>query len=381
MKRTNIIIITGTRADYGLLKPVLKTMSKSKKIKFGLLVTGIHTLKKFGSTVKEIEKDGWPIVCVVSISEKEDVLQALCKEISGIRNYCIKHKPDLILVHGDRDEALAGAIVAGHLKIPVAHISGGDITGSLGPDEANRHAITKFSHLHFPNNINSYDRIIKLGEERSRVFNVGALALEDLPKTNFLTKTELSRRFSLNKNKKWFLMIHHPTPLDSVPFTDQIGPLLKTLSLKKDSEKIIIYPNADTGSDIFVNEIEKYRNRDGFHVFKNLPRIQYLSFLKNVDLLIGNSSSGIVESDFFHLPTVNVGDRQGRRERGTNVINSGYRSVEIEKAIKKALIVDFKINYKKSKNIYGKGNSAEKIVRVIEQNISRPDLFLKQSKF
>jgi len=372
----NILIITGTRADYGLLKPIIYVMEKSKKFRFKLLVTGAHTLKKFGSTFKEIEKDKFPVAATVKISEKDDMLQCLCKEIEGIRSYCIKNKPHLVLVHGDRDEAFAGAIVAGHLKIPIAHISGGDITGPFGVDEAIRHSITKFSHLHFTINKKSYGRILKLGEERRRVFNVGALALDNLSKIKFLNKTELAEQFDLNADKKWFLVVHHPTPLEDISFVSQIRPLLKTVSAHN-AEKIIIYPNSDTGSKVFVQEIEKYKHDKNFHIYKNLPRIQYLNFLKNVDLFIGNSSSGIGESTFFHLPTINVGSRQGARDRGTNIINCGYASKDIKKSIEKAGARSFLEKCRKAESIYSSRNSATKIVKILEKEIKRPDLFFK----
>jgi UDP-hydrolysing UDP-N-acetyl-D-glucosamine 2-epimerase len=372
----SILIITGTRAEYGLLKPVISAIAKSKKLRFKLLVTGAHTLKKFGATLKEIEKDKFPIAATVKISEEDDMLQGLCKEISGIRSYCIKNRPDLVLILGDRDEVFAGAIVAGHLKIPIAHISGGDITGPFGVDEAIRHSITKFSHLHFAISKKSYNRILKLGEEGRRIFNVGAPALDDLSKMKFLTKAELAKQFNLDAKKKWFLIIHHPASLEDVPFASQIKPLLKTVSAH-DAEKIIIYPNSDTGSSVFVQEIRKYEYAKNFHVFKNLPRMQYLNFLKRVNLLLGNSSSGIGESTFFNLPTINIGGRQGARDRSENVINSSYTSRDIEKSIKRAITKTFLKKCKKAEGIYGSGNSAKKIVKILEKEINRPDLFFK----
>lgn len=371
-----ILIITGTRAEYGLLKPIISGVAKSKKLRFKLLVTGSHTLKKFGSTFKEIEQDGFPIAALVKISEKDDMLQCLCKEILGIRSYCIKNKPDLVLVNGDRDEAFAGAIVAGHLKIPIAHISGGDITGPFGVDEAIRHSITKFSHLHFAINKKSSERVLKLGEEKHRIFNVGAPALDNLSKIKFLTKVELAKQFGLAVDKKWFLIIHHPTPLENIPFVSQIRPLLEVVSAHN-AEKIIIYPNSDTGSNIFMQEIEKYKNDKNFHIFKNLPRMQYLNFLKNVDLMLGNSSSGIGESTFFHLPAINMGGRQGARDRGINILNCGYSLTDIKQAIKRAGTKTFLEKCRKAKSVYGSGNSAKKIIKVLEKEINRPNLFFK----
>lgn len=378
--KKNILIVTGTRADYGQFVPTIKAISKSNRLCPVLLVTGMHTLKNFGHTIKEIKKDDFPVGTIVKISEKDDMLQSLCKEILGIRTYCLKNPVDLILVLGDRDEMFAAAIVAGHLKIPLAHIAGGDITSPFVVDEAIRHSITKFSHLHFTTNKNSYKRVLRLGEEKWRVFNVGATALDDLSKKKFPSKKEIAAEFGLNPNTKWFLIVQHPTPLDATDLISQIRPLLKTVS-KFNAEKIIIYPNSDTGSKIIINEIEKYRHRKDYHIFKNLPRDQYLGFFKNSDLLLGNSSSGITESSFFNLPTVNIGNRQGNRERGINVINCDYSSTNIKKAIQRATSDLFLKNCQKSRSIYGTGNSAKKIVKILEKKINQPDLFFKKNIF
>jgi len=374
--KKNVLVITGTRAEYGLLKPVLKEMARSKKLSPKLLVTGMHTLNKFGYTINEIKKDGFPIAAVIPVSEKDDMLKSLTKEILGIRIYLLRNKTDLILLLGDRDEMLAGAIVGGHLKIPIAHMGGGDVSGSTTVDEANRHSVTKFSHLHLTSNKTSYRRILQLGEESWRVFNVGVTAFDDLAEMKFLDKNEMAQKYRLNPSKPWLLIVHHPTPLENIPFLHQIHPLLKVVA-KFNAEKIIVYPNSDTGSRVFIRAINRYKHKPHFTVLKNLPHKEFLNFIKTSTLMIGNSSSGIIESVYFKMPSVNVGSRQRGRERGTNVIDCNYDEKSVARAISKALSRGFTVKSKRAKNPYGSGNASKKIVRIIEKNINNPRLFLK----
>jgi len=374
--KKNVLIITGTRADYGLLKPVIEAMQKSKKLIPKLLVTGMHTLKKYGLTINDIKKDKMPVSCIVKIRENDDMLTSLSKEIVGIKKFCEKNKPDLILVLGDRDEMLAGAIVGAHLGIPVAHIHGGDISGNCNVDELNRHAVTKLSHLHFPATQKSYQRVIRLGEERWRVFNVGAPGLDSLSKMKFLNKKEIARKFRLDTNKKWFLVIQHPVPLEKISIKQQFRPTLLAVS-RFDSEKIILYPNSDTGSNFIINESSKYKNKKYYHVFKNLDRIVYLSLLKHSNVIIGNSSSGIIESSYFKLPAVNIGNRQKGREYSQNVIHVDYNEKKIKKAVELALSKKFKNICRKIKSPYGNGAASRKIVKIIEKHINNKQLFFK----
>lgn len=359
-----ILVITGTRAEYGLLKSTINEIRKSRKLKLKLLVTGMHTLKKYGPTINDIKKDRIPITHIVKIGEKDDMLTALAKEIVGIKKYCERNKPNLILVLGDRDEPFAAAIVGGHLGIPIGHIHGGDISGAV-VDDYIRHSITKFSNLHFTVSKYSYQRVLKLGEEKWRVFNVGSPGWDNLRQEKYLSKQELADKFGLNKNKKWFLILQHPAPLDSVNIKRQIIPTLKTVT-GYDAEKIIIYPNSDTGSEIIIKEINKYKKKKNYHINKNLSRKIYLNLFKFCDVLIGNSSSGIIESGFFKLPTINIGIRQLGRESDKNVIYVGYNEKEIKKAINLALSDRFKKRITKATNIYGNGMAAKKIVRILE---------------
>ncbi|MFH1956625.1 MAG: UDP-N-acetylglucosamine 2-epimerase [Patescibacteria group bacterium] len=378
-KKIKILVVTGTRAEYGILKPVIDAVRISKKLELKLLVTGMHTLKKYGLTINEIKKDKIPINYVVKINETDNMLTALSKEIVGIKKYCERNRPDLILVLGDRDEAFAGAIVGGHLGIPIAHIHGGDFTAGI-IDGAIRDSITKFSHLHFTACKKSYKRVLNMGEDKKIVFLVGSPSIDGFKKEKYLTKKELARELKINSSKKWLLFLMHPVPFEKNSIKNQIYNPLKAISGIKDSEKLIIYPNADTGTNIFIKEINKYKKRKDFHVFKNFSRIKYISLLKSIEFLIGNSSSGVIEASCLKIPVINIGTRQKNRERGQNVIDTDYSIKEILEAIKKSESLTFRKKISKSKSPYGDGSSAKKIIKILEKTDYNL-LFLKPSVY
>lgn len=375
----NILIITGTRAEYGLLQSTIAGIQKSKKLKLSVLVTGMHTLKKFGRTINEIKKDGVSISAVVPVKENDSMVTALSKEITGIEKYCNQHRPDIILVLGDRDEAFAGAIVGSHLGIPVAHIHGGDFTGTI-VDGLIRNAITKLAHIHLTASKQSYKRVQNMQENPKNIFLVGAPGLDLLESAPLQTRSVLAKELQLHPDRPWVLFLMHPAVFDKTPLKDQIYNSLKALSQLKEHEKIIIYPNSDTGSEIFVAEINKYQKDSSCHVFPSLSRNQYLSLLDTVEFLIGNSSSGMIESTFFNLPTINIGGRQEHRERGQNVIDVGYEMKNISNAIVLARSVEFKKRLKKVSSPYGDGQAGKKIVKILEtielQDIVRNKTYL-----
>lgn len=373
---SKILVVTGTRAEYGLLGSTIDCLRHSKSLSLCLVVTGMHTLVKYGKTINEIKKDGVPISHVVPISNHDDMLSALAKEINGLKKVCLKEKPSGILVLGDRDEPFAAAIVGGHLRIPVFHIQGGDVTGFV-IDEYIRHSITKFSHLHFTASQKSYERVLKLGEEKWRVFNVGAPGLDNLRQIKYFSKKELATKLNLNIDKKWLVILQHPTPLDKISVGDQIKPTLNAAQALE-AEKILIYPNNDTGSGIIVKELLKYKDKPNFHLYPNLDRLTYLSLLRHADALVGNSSSGIIESGFFHLPVINIGNRQLGRESGQNIINVYYAQSQIKSAVELALTTRFKESCRHLPNLYGLGQAGKKIVKIIEAHIKKPDLFYKK---
>lgn len=376
MKR-RVLIITGTRADYGLLRPVMRAMRKSRTIAPQWLVTGMHTLKRFGHTVREVKADGFPIGAVVPISERDNMVQAMAKEIAGIGRYLERKRPDLVFVLGDRDEQLTAAIAAGHHRIPVAHIRGGELTGPV-VDEYNRHAITKFSHIHFTANGEARRRVVQMGEEPWRVFVVGATEYDEIPAMRLPPKRVLALRLGIPAASPWALVVHHPTPLDPVPSRDQVRPLFAELARRRDLAKIVIYPNADTGSAVFIREFERYRRQPDFRLFQNLPRREYLAILKAADFTIGNSSSGIVDVGYFKTPTVQVGDRQRGRERGANVIACRYDGRSIATAIRRVSSPAFRAVCRRARNPYGEGNASAEITRITEQFLSRREFLDKR---
>jgi UDP-N-acetylglucosamine 2-epimerase (non-hydrolysing)/GDP/UDP-N,N'-diacetylbacillosamine 2-epimerase (hydrolysing) len=372
----NIVVITGTRADYGLLKPVIEAINKISNLRLQLLVTGMHTLKKYGQTLNEIKKDKIKIASIISVSENDDMLSSLAKEILGIKKYCQKNKVDLIVLLGDRHEQLAGAIVAGHLNIPIAHIHGGDATAGV-IDDSVRHAITKFSHLHFTVSEFSQERVVKLGEENWRVFNTGSPGLDSLEKINYLNRSQLAEMLKLKEKERWFLVLQHPAFLEETEIKKQfVGTLAAVNNFS--GEKIIIYPNSDTGSQIFINEIEKLRKKKDVKIFKSLSRQIYVSLLKEVEVLVGNSSSGMIEAGYFKLPVVNIGERQFGREHGKNVLDLNYNEREIEQAIRKALSQKFKQICKNSHHPYGSGGTGEQIIKIISKMLNKKELLQKR---
>ena len=374
-KKKTVLVITGTRADYGLLRPVMYEILKSKTLALKVLATGMHTLDS-GLTLKDIRRDKMPIGTIVPISANDSMLEALAKEIKGIEKYCKKARPDLILVLGDRDEHFAAAVVGGHLGTPVAHIHGGDKTGYV-VDEYIRHAITKFSHLHFPASQKSAARVRLFGEEPWRITMTGGPGLDELRALKTLSSAALAKRYGLSPSKPWYVVLHHPASLDAVQYKMQAAGVFSAVA-KLPGEKIVLSPNADTGSHEFRAEIARYKSKPGFHIFQHIPRADLIGILKHTELLVGNSSMGIIDASFLRLPTVNVGTRQMGREQGGNVVDCGYDINSIDCAIKKALSPAFRKKVAHSKSPYGDGHVALRIVRIIEKQIGRPDLFHKK---
>ncbi len=362
MKKKTILVITGTRAEYGLLLPIIRGIQDSKKLRLRLLVTGMHTMRRFGYTINDIRKDGIPITCVVPVGERDSMLTALSKEVRGIERYCMRERPDVVLVPSDRDEGFAGAIVAAHLGIPIAHYSGGDTSG--GVDEQIRHAISRFAHVHFPISPSSAKRLIRLGEEPWRIHMTGTTVLD--AKRPLESRQALAKALRLDTTLPWLLFVQHPTALDVEPVAAQIRTSLAALSGVK-SQKIILYPNSDTGSATVIRAIESLKGRDDVRIIRSLPHRTYVSLLKHADVLVGNSSSGIVEAGFFGTPVVDIGMRQRGREHGGNVIHVPHDTKRIRAAILRALTPSFRAQAKRSPHPYGRGGAGKKIVRALER--------------
>lgn len=382
MKKKKICVVTGSSAEYGPLKLLIKQINSSKKLELLLLVTGMHLLERFGKTINQIISEKIPITKTIPMYDENDdsVVQlgkAVGKAISKFTETLAELKPDVLLITGDRFEVLAAVISASTLSIPIAHIQGGDSVEIGQIDEQIRHAITKFSHIHFAATKKSAERIKLLGEEEWRIHNVGAIAMDMVFREKLLEKGRVCKILGLDSTERIILCIQHPyfyEPEKAGQDMSLILQVLRNLNL----QTVILYPNNDSGCELIIEEIEKSQDIRHFKIFPRLDRETYLSLMKNADLLIGNSSSGLIESPVFKLPTINIGNRNKGRESGENVLHVSYNLDEINQAIQKALSNEFKSFCQKIKNPYGNGTASEQIVKILEGLEINEDLLRKR---
>jgi UDP-N-acetylglucosamine 2-epimerase (non-hydrolysing)/GDP/UDP-N,N'-diacetylbacillosamine 2-epimerase (hydrolysing) len=379
--KKRVMVLSGSRAEYGLLKPVMKEIYNHQSLKMDIIIGGMHLSGEFGSSEKEIVKDGFKIRGRVEMNPESDsgfsMAVAIGKGMTGVAKILKEIKPDIFLVLGDRHEALAGTIAAGYMNIPVAHIHGGDSTRA-GLDESARHAITKFAHIHFPATKKSAKRILKLGEDPWRVFPVGSPALDAIISSKLLPEKEIKDKFKLSLEKPYIIVVQHSVTTEPEKAGSQMVETLEAVK-KIGYETVIVYPNSDAGGREIIKIIKRYESLPFIRVFKNLAQLHYLSLLKYGTVLVGNSSSGIIEAPSFKLPVVNVGIRQENRERSCNVIDVSHERNEIAKAIRGVLFNNkFIARIKKSKNPYGDGNSSKRIVKILSDMIVDKKLLQKQ---
>jgi len=371
MKKRKIAVVTGTRAEYGILKPLLKKIDDSPNLKLELIVTGMHLLKQYGLTVKEIKKDGFKIDKKVKMYEQEITPfyygKALGRGVESFTKMFLEKRPDILVVLGDRLEPLVATLAAATLRIPIAHIHGGDKTDSGHIDESIRHAITRLAHLHFTATKKSRERILKWGEEPWRVYNVGALGLDSVFTHPKIKKNILFKKLCLNLSQKLILCVFHPVHLEAEKMGRQMREIIKALKELK-IQTVIIYPNNDAGTQAIIKEIEKCRNLPFIKIFPSLFHLDYVNLLRYSDVLIGNSSSGIIETPSIQLPVVNIGSRNIGREQGGNVIYVDANKKDMMKAIKKALFdKNFIKKVKKCKNPYGDGKTSSRIIKILSK--------------
>ncbi len=368
-----ICIFTGTRAEYGLLKPLMDEIRKDRSLKLQVLVSGMHLSSEFGQTYKEIEKDGFVIDAKVNMFLDADTPTGINKSIgfgvAGTSEALERLKPDILVILGDRFEAFAAATAALVLRIPIAHLYGGEATYGL-IDEAMRHSMTKMSQLHFTATEQSYRRVIQLGESPERVFDAGMLGLDNIRLMKLLERRELEEQLKFKLGKYNLLVTFHPVTLEKNTAAQQFGNLLRVLDELKEAHVIFTYANADTEGRIINDMIDAYvrKNPKKAAGFKSLGQLRYLSVMRLVDAVVGNSSSGIIEAPSFKIATVNIGDRQAGRVRTQSIIDCGSRKEDIRKALRKAFSAEFRKRLKGVKNPYGDGHAAERIVRVLKKS-------------
>lgn len=376
--KKKIWVITGSRAEYGLLKPLIKKIIKDGRFKLEIIVTGQHLTSQYGLTFREIQKDGFKVskkVTMLSVGDSQcSITQSVAAGVSKFGKIFFKDRPNLLIILGDRFEIFAVAISAFIFKIPIAHLHGGELTYA-SMDDAFRHAITKMSMLHFVSTSEYKRRVVQLGENPQRVFNVGAIGIDNIKNTKLLSYFELQSQLKFKFGKINLLVTFHPATIEDHTAVFQFNELLSALDNFRDVKIIFTKPNADVESLAISKMIDYYvkQNRLRVKAFTSLGTLKYLSLIKNVDVIIGNSSSGIIEVPSFGKPTVNIGYRQKGRIMAKSVINSLPRTKQISNAIKKALSPEFTKFCKTVNNPYNKGNTAEKIYRVIKNNINNLD--------
>ena len=371
MKKRKICVFTGTRSEYGLLKPLMDEIKKEPTLELQIVASAMHLSPEFGLTYKEIEKDGFKIDEKVEMLLSSDTPVGICKSIGlGVISYSEvleRLKPDIVVILGDRFEALAFAIASFIHRIPIAHLYGGEATYGL-IDEGIRHSITKMSYLHFTSTEEYRKVVIQLGEAPERVFNVGALGIDNIKKMKLLTKEELEKRLNFKFGKRNLLVTYHPVTLEKGTSREHFENLLAVLDELEEVKIIFTKANADTEGRIINYMIDEFveRHKDKAIAFTSMGQLLYLSTMKYVDAVVGNSSSGIIEAPSFKIGTINIGDRQKGRIRAKSVIDCEPTKESIRKAFELLYSSEFQNQLKKVVNPYGDGKAAERIVKVLK---------------
>ena len=367
-----VCVVTGTRAEYGLLKPVIDRINRDVELELYLIATGAHLSPEFGLTYKEIENDGYfinkKIEMLLSADTPGSIVKSMGVEMIGFADVFTEAHPDMVVILGDRYEMLVAAAVAMIHRIPIAHIHGGETTeGAV--DEAVRHAITKMSYLHFAATEAYRSRIIQLGESPERVFNVGALGVENIRTVKLLDKEVLEESIGFRLEENTALVTYHPVTLEKESSAEQFGNLLRVLESRAEWNIIFTKANSDTDGRIINQMIDEFvaGHKDRSRAYTSLGQIRYLSAVRYCSMVIGNSSSGIVEVPSFHIPTVDIGDRQRGRISSGSVVHCGTSVEEISNAMDKAMQADFRQCIKHERNPYERENTSVEIVSTIKR--------------
>lgn len=380
-KKRKIAIIAGSRGEYGYFRPILREIVKNPLLDYGIIATNMHVLDRFGSSIDEIKKDGFKIEASIHNTFDGYNRMTMTKSLSvfmlQLPEILEQMGADMMLLAGDRGEQLMAAIVGAHLYIPIAHIQGGEVSGNI--DGTMRHAITKIAHLHFASSEDAARRIKRMGEDTFRTYNVGAPQLDELLREKTASETEVRRKFSLVKNKPVILVVQHPVTEEFEHTEKSVETTLKAVA-KFNAQTVVILSNSDAGSQAAARAVSR-NHTENMQVHANVPRADYLGLMKIADVIVGNSSSGLIEAPSYKLPAVNIGNRQRGRLQGENVINVGYVEKDIINAIKKAMSPQFKKRIKTIKNPYGDGRSSKRIVEVLATVPIDERLLVKQISY
>jgi len=365
-KSKKLFFITGSRGEWGYIRPILSLIKQNDFFEYSICATNMHLLPSFGESVREIELDGFNVAHKIHMSldgyNHYTHVKSLGLFLISLTDILASEKPDWIILAGDRGEQLMGGIVGGYTYTPVAHIQAGERSGNI--DGVSRHAIGKYAHLHLASNNDAKERLIKLGEEEFRVHNVGAPQLDELVNGEYSTPKEVNKRLNFNVCQDFMMLVQHPVTEEFDIADKQIEETMRAVN-HYDLPKVIILPNNDAGSLKVRNGIERFISGKHY-IFSNLKRGDYLTLLKHTKVLIGNSSSGLLEAPTFNTPAVNIGRRQNARVQGENVVNCNFIEQEIIEAIEKCFNSEFVDHLKKKcVNPYGDGKSSQRILDII----------------
>lgn len=355
-----LLFITGTRADYGKIKSLISSVERNSLFEAYVFVSGMHLLEKYGSTYMEVQKDGYKNIYVdFSQTNIGNMSYDLGNVIQNLTAYVMHIKPDMIVVHGDRIDALAGAIVGALNNILVAHIEGGEVSGTI--DESTRHAISKYAHIHFVCNEVAKRRLIQLGEESNRIFVIGSPDI-DILISNSLPSIEDAKSWYEIPFEKWGILMYHPVTTEVGELRRKIREVVDAVISSK-RNYIVIYPNNDMGTDIILNEYERLRNNNRFRLYPSIRFEYFLTLLRHSDFMIGNSSAGVRETGVYGIPSIDIGSRQKGRYLDTigNIQHVNEDETEILNAI------DCIDNYRIQSFEYGKGNSTEQFMEIVSK--------------
>ncbi|AWY19181.1 UDP-N-acetylglucosamine 2-epimerase [Moraxella bovis] len=354
-----ILFITGTRADFGKIKSLMTAMERSDSFDLHILVTGMHMMKRYGSTYLEVKKEGYEnLYLTANQNESEPMGSVFGNTVTIITRLVNSISPDLIVVHGDRLEALAGATVGALSHIRVCHIEGGELSGTI--DDSIRHSVSKLSHIHMVANEEAKNRLLQLGENEKTIFVIGSPDLDVMNSKNLPTLAEAKNHYNIEFNN-YAVVMFHPVTSEENEIKKYTQNLFKALD-KSDKNYVVVYPNNDTGSVRILNVIADYEENPKFRCFPSISFEYFLTLLKNADFMIGNSSAGVREAPFYGLPSVNIGTRQNARFKGEAVIDCGYGEQEILDAINRIRM----LNVKKSTH-FGEGNSTELFMQFVNE--------------
>ena len=369
----NIDVATTSRSDYGILYPLLREIDNDKELNLHLLVSGSHLSKRYGETISEITNDGfkdYKILNILELTNSEENLQAtiMSKTINVFSNYFFINKPDILVLLGDRFEALGVAISAMLNKIPIAHIHGGEKTiGAM--DDSIRHSITKLSHLHFVSCEEYKSRVEQLGEDPSSVFSVGSLGVENILSIKIRSKINLKQSLEIKNEELIFLVAYHPTTLGSLSPMEEIDIILSALEIYKSENVVFTGSNIDEGgSEINRIIMDTVSKRANYFFFNSLGRDLFLNLMYHCDLMIGNSSSGIIEAPSFQKPVLNIGSRQKGRVMAKNIFQVPLDVTQIRNTIDRALQKAFNGELKDVVNPYAKNNVSKEITEILKNN-------------